>query len=55
MDKCKGQADNGTQVCGYREGCLRYKSEPKERQVYTDFWKGGDDCPQYISIPSKRP
>jgi hypothetical protein len=49
--KCAGQAADGTNVCGYRETCLRFKAPANERQVWADFHKAGDDCPQYLSIP----
>jgi hypothetical protein len=49
MDKCKGQADNGTQVCGYRERCARYVIEDKSAQ-YKPFYIAGDDCPKYESL-----
>jgi len=49
--KCAGQAPDGSKVCGYRETCLRFKAPANERQVWADFWKGGTDCPQYLSIP----
>lgn len=52
--KCKGQAEDGTQVCAYREGCLRYMAPANERQLWADFWKSGVDCPQYLGIPKDR-
>lgn len=48
---CKGQSPEGTNVCGYRERCLRYVAKPNERQVWAEFYLAGDDCPQYLSIP----
>lgn len=49
--KCTGQAADGTNVCAYREACLRFKAPANERQRWADFWKAGDDCVQYLSIP----
>jgi hypothetical protein len=49
--KCKGEAPDGTNKCAYREACLRYAAPANERQVWADFWKSGDDCVQYLSIP----
>lgn len=48
--KCKGESPDGTNKCGYRDGCLRFVSKANERQVWADFWKSGDDCPQYLSL-----
>jgi len=49
--KCAGQAPDGSKQCAYRETCLRFAAPANERQVWADFWKGGVDCPQYLSIP----
>lgn len=49
--KCKGEAPNGTNVCAYRTGCLRFVATSINRNDYADFWKAGDDCPKYLSIP----
>ena len=49
--KCKGQADDGTMVCGYREQCARYVRPAGDRQVWADLWKADTDCPHYLSIP----
>lgn len=45
---CRGEAPDGTQVCGYREQCKRYL-QGGYRVVYMDFWKTGDDCAKYES------
>jgi hypothetical protein len=51
--KCKGEAPNGEQKCAYRESCLRFMAPENERQVWGEFWRGGDDCPHYLSIPKE--
>lgn len=48
--KCAGQAPDGTQVCAYREACLRYKAPANDRQVWAEFWKADDDCIEYLSL-----
>lgn len=50
-EMCKGEAPDGTMKCAYREGCLRYMAQPNDRQVWAEFYRGGDDCPQYLSMP----
>ena len=50
--KCAWQAPDGTLKCAYREKCLRYVAPSNERQVYSEFWRAGDDCAQYISLQS---
>jgi hypothetical protein len=47
---CRGQAEDGTQVCAYREGCKRF-SNGGYRVVFKDFWKSeNEDCPKYESL-----
>ena len=50
--KCKGQDDDGTMVCGYRERCARYVRPAGDKQTWEALWKAGDDCPQYLSLKS---
>lgn len=50
--KCAGQAEDGTMLCGYRTGCARYVRESATFQDWADFWKAGDDCPQYVTAPT---
>lgn len=52
LAKCAGQAPDGTMVCAYREQCKRYVMPASEHQAWTEFWKGGDDCASYISVPN---
>lgn len=52
LAKCAGQAPDGTMLCAYRERCKRYVMPASEHQAWTDFWKGGDDCASYISVPN---
>jgi hypothetical protein len=49
-DMCKGEAPDGTMICGYRERCLRYKATPNDGQFYEEFFRAGDDCAQYLSL-----
>lgn len=49
--KCKGQHDDGTMVCAYRGGCLRYVAPANENHTFEKFYTAGDDCPQYLSVP----
>lgn len=48
--KCAGQAPDGTMLCAYRERCSRFVRPVGDRQRWADFWKSGDDCPQYESV-----
>ena len=50
FSKCAGQAPDGTMICGYRQQCKRFVMPASEHQLWTDFWKGGDDCASYISL-----
>jgi hypothetical protein len=52
--KCAGQAPDGTRVCAYRNGCLRFVRPEGDKQSFKPFWQGGDDCPQYLSIPVRQ-
>jgi hypothetical protein len=49
-EKCKGEAQDGKQVCGYREQCARYVRPAGDNQSYADFWKAEGDCPKYESL-----
>lgn len=51
IDMCAGQAPDGTQVCQYRDKCLRFVTQANDQNWYTDFWKAGDNCPAYLSLP----
>lgn len=49
--KCAGESPSGDMKCAYRDQCARFvRPADKKRQVWSDFWKAGDDCPQYIGV-----
>lgn len=52
LAKCAGQAPDKTMVCAYREQCKRFVMPASEHQAWSEFWRGGDDCPNYISVPT---
>lgn len=35
LEKCTGT--KGEQICPFRENCLRYKSEPEDKQLWLSF------------------
>jgi hypothetical protein len=49
--KCAGQDEKGNMICAYRTSCDRYMREPSKFQDWANYWKAGDDCPQYRTIP----
>lgn len=49
--KCKGEAPDGKMICGYRQWCNRYIPKDSKEPDVQDFWKAGDDCPQFVSKP----
>jgi hypothetical protein len=49
--KCKGEAPDGTKVCGYRNWCNRFVPKDSTETDIEEFWRAGDDCPQFLSIP----
>lgn len=51
--KCAGQDNTGNSVCADRNRCGRYLRPDGERQVYSDFWKAGDSCQHYESVPAQ--
>ena len=51
FSKCAGENLERKNICGYREQCLRFVRPSGDRQVFSDFWLTGDDCPHYLSIP----
>jgi hypothetical protein len=50
LAKCAGQAPDGSMVCAYREQCKRYVMPASNHQAWSEFWRGGDNCPNYIVI-----
>lgn len=51
VSKCAGESPTGTMKCAYRDACARFVRPGGDRQVWSDFWRGTDDCPHYESIP----
>lgn len=48
--KCRGESPEGKMICGYREQCARYVRPAGDRQVWAEFWRANEDCPQYESL-----
>ena len=51
MAKCTGQDTDAKHICAYREQCLRYVRPSGDRQVWAEFWRTGDYCNHYLSLP----
>ena len=52
MAKCTGQDTDAKHICAYREQCLRYVRPAGDSQVWAEFWRTGDDCNHYLSLPT---
>lgn len=48
--KCTGESKDKDYICDGRDYCLRYVAPANPYQVWTDFWKAGNDCANGISL-----